>query len=163
MSTELLDKVKGTEDEDDGLDGRFDDTPAAPEGAEPSEPDEETPVLDITTAVIPFKLMKVDGTEYKIFTLDHFSAEQEERVTALFARFQNSVRRLDMAGTDAEAKAAAKQVRHYRMKLIQRMTDVPLDVIESWNPGVQGRVLEAVAEEIGLSEEGEAGGGASVL
>jgi hypothetical protein len=42
------------------------------------------------------------------------------------------------------------------------MTDVPEAVVQTWNPAVQGKVVNAISEEIGgdEEEEGEDEGGA---
>lgn len=115
--------------------------------------DRET-VLELTTEVRPADLIKIDGEEYKLYSFDHLSPDDEAQVTSIFARFQKIFLNLNEARSDKHAADQARQMRVYRERLITKMTSIPEETVKQLPVGVQGALLKAIRSEITDEEEG---------
>lgn len=114
-----------------------------------------SPILEITTEEVPAKLFTIDGEEFELYSLDHLSPEQESSVTATYARSQRIVERLASAKNDQIAEKEAAKLRPLRVKLIGLMTSVPRDRANELHPRAQGKIMDAISEEIRGEEEEE--------
>lgn len=115
----------------------------------------DAPVLDLTTEVLPAKKILLDGEEYDLLSLDHLSPEDEASVTATFARFQKVFGRLENAKNESAATAEAMKLGGLREKLILKTTSIPRDVLKKLSPGLQGKILRAVQNEISVASDDE--------
>lgn len=113
-------------------------------------------ILDLTTEVAPTKKFTIDGTEYELYSTDNLSPRQEAVVTGTFSRFQKVYRLLEKARSDEAAEREATKLRALRETLIKTMTTAPTDVVEGLSPTAQGKLLEAIQNEIVLASGGDA-------
>jgi hypothetical protein len=107
-----------------------------------------TPVLELSTEVLPAEKLLVDGTEYDLYTFDHLSAEDEAVVTAIFSRFQSIYRALNRTNDQRKREKQAALLRTTREELIDKMTSIPKDEIKSLPVSAQGKLLNAIRENI---------------
>lgn len=115
----------------------------------------EDAILDLTTEVLPSKLIRIDGEEYDLLNYDHLSPEDEAKVTATFARFQKVYGRLSEAKNESAATAEALKLNGLREKLITKMTSVPLEKLRELGPAKQGLILRAIQNEISVATDDE--------
>jgi hypothetical protein len=104
-------------------------------------------LLELSTAVDEAKTFTVDGETYKLLSFDHLSAEDESKAMGDSARFEQLMNKMSRAGTDAEARRLANQVRNKRIDILTRLTTMPRDVAERLPLQAQVKLFQAVQTE----------------
>ena len=113
---------------------------------------ETDPILELSTHVEPPKIFKVDDTEYQLLGLEHLSAADEAKATALFTRFGQLVQLLDSASNDRSAEQVAQNLRNRRIDLISLLTTIPRATAETLPLRAQVQLFQAIQRETGREE-----------
>lgn len=147
--TDAVDRILSEDDDTAEADEFAQDDPSTDPSSDPTE----IPTLDLTREVSPTKkLIKIGADDYELLNYDHLSPQQEAAVTATFARFMRAFEKLGTAKNDKVAQEIALKLQGYRVKLITLMTTVPTHVVSSLGPGAQGKILNAIQDEISADD-----------
>lgn len=104
--------------------------------------------LALSTAVAPAKKFLVDGEEYTLYGLEHLDSDVENTVMALFARHVSVAMDLENATSVAKGEGHAARLKKLQDMIIEKMTDVPKDIIEKLPMGQKAKLFEAIRDEL---------------
>jgi len=115
-------------------------------------------LMDLTTAVAPAEMFTVDGTEYRILSIDHFSPSDEAGIMSLFARYAYITGVFEKESDRQKAEKIAVEMRDLRIEMLTRITDMPADVAGKLPLSSQHLLIKHMEddmEEKGLTEKKE--------
>ena len=104
--------------------------------------------LTFTTELAPAKKFLVDGQEYSLLGVDHLSTEDENEVTALFARFGVLTDELSLTSNLDKGRALAEKVKSTRISILCKVTSLDKETAERLHPTQQTQIIEAIISEV---------------